>query len=35
MALSYIRKHHIAHRDVRTDNLLVSKAGVLKLCALK
>ncbi|KAI9451429.1 kinase-like domain-containing protein [Lactarius psammicola] len=31
LALSYVRKHHIAHRDVRTDNLLLSKAGVLKL----
>ncbi|KAF8259328.1 hypothetical protein EI94DRAFT_1751867 [Lactarius quietus] len=31
MALSYIRKRHIAHRDVRSDNLLLSRAGVLKL----
>ncbi|KAH9989551.1 kinase-like domain-containing protein [Russula vinacea] len=31
LALSYIRKHHIAHRDVRSDNLLLSKSGVLKL----
>ncbi|KAI0282000.1 kinase-like domain-containing protein [Russula aff. rugulosa BPL654] len=25
------RKHHIAHRDVRSDNLLLSRSGVLKL----
>ncbi|KAI0295093.1 kinase-like protein [Multifurca ochricompacta] len=31
LALSYIRKSHIAHRDVRSDNLLLSRAGVLKL----
>ncbi|KAH9958753.1 kinase-like protein [Russula dissimulans] len=31
LALSYIRKHHIAHRDIRSDNLLVSRSGVLKL----
>ncbi|KAI0290296.1 kinase-like domain-containing protein [Russula brevipes] len=31
LALSFIRKHQIAHRDVRSDNLLLSKSGVLKL----
>lgn len=30
--MSYSRKLHIAHRDVRTDNLLLSRSGVLKLC---
>ncbi|KAF8496160.1 kinase-like domain-containing protein [Russula emetica] len=31
LALSYIREQHIAHRDVRSDNLLLSRSGVLKL----
>ncbi|PPQ74324.1 hypothetical protein CVT26_004244 [Gymnopilus dilepis] len=30
-ALDYLQKHHIAHRDVRSDNLLINKHGVLKL----
>ncbi|THH13485.1 hypothetical protein EW146_g6742 [Bondarzewia mesenterica] len=31
LALSYLQKQHIAHRDLRSDNLLVNKNGVLKL----
>ncbi|KAI0311669.1 kinase-like domain-containing protein [Amylostereum chailletii] len=31
LALSYLRKQRIAHRDLRSDNLLLSKDGVLKL----
>ncbi|KAI0052439.1 kinase-like protein [Auriscalpium vulgare] len=31
LALSYIRKQHIAHRDLRSDNLLLNRDGVLKL----
>ncbi|KAH9476995.1 Serine/threonine-protein kinase pakC [Psilocybe cubensis] len=30
-ALEFLQKHHIAHRDVRSDNLLLNKNGVLKL----
>ncbi|KAF8901035.1 kinase-like protein [Gymnopilus junonius] len=30
-ALDYLQKHNIAHRDVRSDNLLINKHGVLKL----
>ncbi|KAF8154100.1 kinase-like domain-containing protein [Crassisporium funariophilum] len=30
-ALEYLQKHNIAHRDVRSDNLLLNKHGVLKL----
>jgi len=29
--LEYLQKHFIAHRDVRSDNLLLNKHGVLKL----
>ncbi|KAI0063356.1 kinase-like protein [Artomyces pyxidatus] len=31
LALSYIRKQHIAHRDLRSDNLLLNRDGVLKI----
>ncbi|KAI0031462.1 kinase-like domain-containing protein [Vararia minispora EC-137] len=31
LALSYLRKQHIAHRDLRSDNLLLNRDGVLKL----
>ncbi|KJA17839.1 hypothetical protein HYPSUDRAFT_145905 [Hypholoma sublateritium FD-334 SS-4] len=31
LALEYLRSHNIAHRDVRSDNLLLNKHGVLKL----
>ncbi|KAJ7584984.1 STE/STE20/PAKA protein kinase [Mycena floridula] len=30
-ALQYLQSHRIAHRDVRSDNLLLNSAGVLKL----
>ncbi|KAG9310939.1 hypothetical protein JVU11DRAFT_8813 [Chiua virens] len=29
--LDYLQRQHIAHRDVRSDNLLVNAAGVVKL----
>jgi len=31
LALEYLQKHRIAHRDVRSDNLLLNSHGVLKL----
>lgn len=31
LALSFLQKQHIAHRDLRSDNLLLNKDGVLKL----
>lgn len=31
LALEYLRKNCIAHRDVRSDNLLLNREGVLKL----
>ncbi|KAJ7630019.1 kinase-like protein [Mycena polygramma] len=30
-ALDFLQKHHIAHRDLRSDNLLLNAEGVLKL----
>ncbi|PPR01671.1 hypothetical protein CVT24_001500 [Panaeolus cyanescens] len=30
-ALVYLQEHNIAHRDVRSDNLLLNKHGILKL----
>ncbi|KAG6836983.1 hypothetical protein H0H93_016936 [Arthromyces matolae] len=30
-ALDFLQRHRIAHRDVRSDNLLINKDGVLKL----
>ncbi|KAJ7701561.1 kinase-like domain-containing protein [Mycena rosella] len=30
-ALDYLQKHNIAHRDLRSDNLLLNSEGVLKL----
>jgi serine/threonine-protein kinase CLA4 len=39
LALSYLKKQRIAHRDLRSDNLLVSPEGVIKLadfgCAVR
>ncbi|VDC02247.1 unnamed protein product [Peniophora sp. CBMAI 1063] len=39
LALSYLKKQRIAHRDLRSDNLLVSPEGVVKLadfgCAVR
>ncbi|KAJ2934754.1 hypothetical protein H1R20_g2330, partial [Candolleomyces eurysporus] len=29
--LEYLEQHYIAHRDIRSDNLLVNKSGVLKI----
>lgn len=31
LALEYLQKRHISHRDVRSDNLLLNKDGVLKI----
>ena len=31
MALEFLQKRRIAHRDVRSDNLLLNKNGVLKI----
>ncbi|KAL4065517.1 kinase-like domain-containing protein [Scleroderma yunnanense] len=31
LGLEYLQKQHIAHRDVRSDNLLLNAAGVVKL----
>ncbi|KAH7920220.1 kinase-like protein [Leucogyrophana mollusca] len=31
MALEYLQKQHIAHRDVRSDNLLLNANGIVKL----
>jgi len=31
LALEYLQKQRIAHRDVRSDNLLLNSHGVLKL----
>ncbi|EGO28609.1 hypothetical protein SERLADRAFT_380519 [Serpula lacrymans var. lacrymans S7.9] len=31
LALEYLQKQHIAHRDVRSDNLLLNSSGVVKL----
>lgn len=30
-ALDFLQKHHIAHRDLRSDNLLLNSEGILKL----
>ncbi|KAJ7584957.1 kinase-like domain-containing protein [Mycena floridula] len=34
-ALKYLQSHDIVHRDVRADNLLLNRAGVLKLTDFK
>ncbi|KAJ7489241.1 kinase-like protein [Mycena latifolia] len=31
LALDYLQRHNIAHRDLRSDNLLLNSEGVLKL----
>ncbi|KAJ6482887.1 kinase-like domain-containing protein [Mycena vitilis] len=31
LALDFLQTHHIAHRDLRSDNLLLNSEGVLKL----
>ena len=31
LALQYLQKYHIAHRDVRSDNLLLNASGIVKL----
>jgi hypothetical protein len=31
MALEYLQTHGIAHRDLRSDNLLINGAGILKI----
>jgi len=31
MALEYLQTHNIAHRDLRSDNLLINRDGILKI----
>ncbi|KAG1732620.1 uncharacterized protein EDB91DRAFT_1151105 [Suillus paluster] len=31
LALEYLQKHQIAHRDVRSDNLLLNASGIVKI----